>query len=91
MAKAGLAGLTRALAAEFAKDGITVNCVAPGLIGGERPASAGQLPPGSASRVLVGREGTFDEVADTVVHLCMPNSGYITGQTLHVNGGMFLT
>lgn len=88
-AKAGLVGLTRALATEFASAGVTVNCVAPGLIGGERPASAGSLPPGLASRVLVGREGTFDEVASTVLHLCMPNSAFITGQTIHVNGGMY--
>lgn len=88
-AKAGLVGLTRALAAEFAKQGVTVNCVAPGLIGGERPASAGPLPPGSVDRVLVGREGTFDEVASMVLMLCMPSSAFVTGQTIHVNGGMY--
>lgn len=88
-AKAGLVGLTRALATEFARQGITVNCVAPGLIGGERPASAGALPPGAVDRVLVGREGTFDEVAAMVLTLCMPSSAFVTGQTIHVNGGMF--
>ncbi|MFT5393220.1 MAG: 3-oxoacyl-[acyl-carrier protein] reductase [Gammaproteobacteria bacterium] len=88
-AKGGLLALTRALATEFAPHGITVNCVAPGLIGGDRPASAGSLPPGAASNVLLGREGTFEEVASMVMTLVLPTGGYITGQTIHVNGGMY--
>ena len=90
-AKSGLAGLTRALATEFAKDGVTVNCVSPGLIGGERPASAGALPPGHDSKILVGREGTFDEVAAMVLALCLPSAAFTTGQNIHVNGGMYLS
>lgn len=88
-AKSGLVGLTRALATEFAKDGVTVNCVAPGLIGGERPPTAGALPPGQGAKVLVGREGTFDEVAAMVLALCLPSASFTTGQTIHVNGGMY--
>ena len=90
-AKSGLVGLTRALATEFAKDGVTVNCVSPGLIGGERPATAGTLPPGHESKILVGREGTFDEVAAMVLALCLPSAAFTTGQNIHVNGGMYFS
>jgi len=86
-AKAGLIGMTRALAMEFAKSGITVNCVVPGKIGGERSATSGRGHPMSAP---VGREGEAQEVADMIRMLCLPTSGYITGQTIHVSGGMFM-
>jgi 3-oxoacyl-[acyl-carrier protein] reductase len=86
-AKAGLVGLTRALAAEFAAEGITVNCVVPGRIGGERSASSGR---GISHATLVGREGTADEVAEVVRTLCGPAGGFITGQTIHVSGGLFM-
>jgi len=90
-AKAGLVGLTKALAVEFAGRGVTVNCVAPGMIGGERPASAGESPPPVGGRgPLVGREGVFEEVAAAVLMLCLPTGRFTTGQTLHVNGGMYL-
>jgi len=90
-AKAGLVGLTKALAVEFAERGVTVNCVAPGMIGGERPASAGEMPPPVGGRgPLVGREGVFEEVAAAVLMLCLPTGRFTTGQTLHVNGGMYL-
>lgn len=89
-AKAGLVGLTKALAVEFAERGVTVNCVAPGMIGGERPASAGEMPPPVGGRgSLLGREGTFEEVAAAVLMLCLPTGRFTTGQTLHVNGGMY--
>jgi 3-oxoacyl-[acyl-carrier protein] reductase len=90
-AKAGLVGLTKALAVEFAPQGITVNCVAPGKIGGKRSATAGkggQIPGGG--HPLVGREGTFEEVAQMVRTLCVPTGKFITGQTIHVSGGLYL-
>ena len=86
-AKAGLVGLTRALAAEFATNGITVNCIVPGRIGGERSATSGH---GISHGTLVGREGTPDEVAEVVRTLCGPAGGFITGQTIHVSGGLFM-
>ncbi len=89
-AKAGLIGLTKALAVEFAERRVTVNCVVPGHIGGARPRSAGEAPPPVGGRgPLIGREGTFDEVAGAVLMLCLPSGGFTTGQTIHVNGGMY--
>lgn len=87
-AKAGIAGFTRALAHDLAGDGITVNCVSPGMIdtvrdGAEPSHHAGKLPP-------VGRRGTPQEVASLVRYLCGPAARYITGQTVHVNGGVFM-
>jgi 3-oxoacyl-[acyl-carrier protein] reductase len=90
-AKAGLVGLTKALAVEFADKGITVNCVAPGKIGGKRSATSGkggQIPGGG--HPLVGREGTFEEVAQMIRTLCVPTGKFVTGQTIHVSGGLYL-
>lgn len=90
--KAGLEGLTRGLAMEFADQGITVNCVSPGKIGGPRPKSAGEIPPGLRQNVPpVGHEGVPDDIARTIRFLCQPDADFITGQTIHVNGGGFLT
>ena len=90
-AKAGLVGLTKALAVEFGSNGITVNCVAPGRIGGVRSASAGKggVIPGGG-HPLVGREGDPQDIAAAVKLLCSPGGRYITGQTIHVNGGIYL-
>ncbi len=88
-AKAGLEGLTRALAMEYATQGITVNCVSPGRIGGERARSAG-APPDPDLVPPVGRLGAPDDVAAAVRFVCLPASSFITGQTIHVNGGQFL-
>jgi 3-oxoacyl-[acyl-carrier protein] reductase len=87
-AKAGLVGLTRALAHDLAPHRITVNCVAPGLIDTER---RGPEPAHHAKHAtLVGRRGTPEEVAAVVRFLCGPEARYITGQTLHANGGVFM-
>lgn len=90
-AKAGLVGLTKALAVEFGSSGITVNCVAPGRIGGPRSANAGKggVIPGGG-HPLVGREGEPQDIAAAVKLLCSPAGRYITGQTIHVNGGIYL-
>jgi 3-oxoacyl-[acyl-carrier protein] reductase len=86
-AKSGLIGFTRALAMEFAKSGVTVNCVVPGKIGGERSGTSGR---GIQTTAPVGRDGEPREVADVIKMLCLPTSGYITGQTIHVSGGLFM-
>jgi 3-oxoacyl-[acyl-carrier protein] reductase len=90
-AKAALVGLTKAIAVEFADRGITANCVVPGHIGGQRSKTSGEAPPMAAGREpLVGRHGTAEEVAAVVRQLCLPVSRYVTGQTIHVSGGMVL-
>jgi 3-oxoacyl-[acyl-carrier protein] reductase len=88
-AKAGLVGMTRALATELSPQGITVNCVAPGLIDTARtPAAAPHHH--AAHRTLVGRAGLPQEVAEAVCWLAGPNARYVTGQVIHVNGGAYL-
>ena len=91
-AKAGLVGMTRALAHDLAPAGITVNCVAPGLIATERKnASSSATPKHHAThKALLGRRGTVQEVAQAVVYLAGANARFITGQVLHVNGGTYL-
>ena len=91
-AKAGLAGLTRALAHELAADGITVNCVAPGLIETERRAGSASADPAHRARTttLLGHRGAPDDVAAAVAWLAGPQARFITGQVLHVNGGAYL-
>jgi 3-oxoacyl-[acyl-carrier protein] reductase len=91
-AKAGLAGMTRALARELGARNITVNCVAPGFIATDMTA---ELPEAQRSALLaqipLGRLGQADEVAHAVAFLASPLAGYITGAELHVNGGMYMT
>jgi 3-oxoacyl-[acyl-carrier protein] reductase len=84
-AKAGLVGLTRALAHDLAPQGVTVNCVVPGMIDTKRTSPSAH--PGRES--ALGRRGTPEEVATAVRFLAGPGARYITGQTLHVNGGAF--
>ena len=89
-AKAGLVGFTRALAHELALDGITANCVVPGLIDTERDPNLSLPQHHQVSRTLLGRLGSAEEIAAAVCFLSGPGARYITGQTLHVNGGVYL-
>ena len=89
-AKAALVGLTRALAHELAPLGITVNCVSPGLIDTVREPGRPTPAHHAQHATALGRRGTPDEVASAVVFLAGPGARYITGQTLHVNGGAYL-
>ena len=90
-AKAGLDGLTKALAQELAPRGITVNLVSPGLIDTVRGSSSPGRPQHHAhAATLVGRRGRPEEVASMVRYLAGPRARYVTGQTMHVNGGAFL-
>lgn len=91
-AKAGLAGLTRALALELAPQGITVNCVVPGTIETTRDLPGVPARPAHRSFVPpVGRRGGPEEVAALVRMLCGPDARYMTGQSLHLNGGGFMS
>jgi 3-oxoacyl-[acyl-carrier protein] reductase len=91
-AKAGIVGLTHALANELAPHGITANCIVPGKIAGPRSKTAGpDIELGSGQRVLVPRAGQAEDVAAMMRPLWLPTGRYITGQTIHVNGGMMLT
>jgi 3-oxoacyl-[acyl-carrier protein] reductase len=85
--KAGLTGLTRALAAEFGDRGITANVIAPGAIETVRPASAGTSPPRSPPPIP--RQGHVEEIASAALFLAHPDQGYLTGQVIHVNGGAY--
>jgi len=87
-AKAGVAGLTRALAHDLAPHRITVNCVVPGYIDTRR-ADGGAARHASV-RPLAGRLGTPEEIAAVVRFLCGPDARYITGQSIHANGGVFM-
>jgi len=89
-AKAGIEGLTRGLAIEYADKGITANAVAPGRIGGPRSKSAGKSAP-NATTPPVGYEGAPEDIAAAIRYLCSPDARFVTGQTIHVNGGQFLT
>ena len=91
-AKAGVAGMTRALAREFGSRNITVNCVAPGFIATDMTAA---LPEAQHQALMVqiplGKLGTPEDIAHAVSYLASPLAGYVTGQELHVNGGMHMS
>jgi 3-oxoacyl-[acyl-carrier protein] reductase len=91
-AKAGLVGLTRALAHDLAPFQVTVNCVSPGMIDTLRQASSASAQPQHHKhhQPLLGRRGTADEVADSVAWLASAQARFITGQVIHVNGGTYL-
>jgi len=90
-AKGGLVGFTKALAMELAPFGITVNCVAPGAI--ETDIIVSDTPQQRAERnrgIPLGRVGRPEEIAKAVAYLCSEQAGYVTGTTLHVNGGVVM-
>ncbi|MGU3387658.1 3-oxoacyl-[acyl-carrier-protein] reductase [Methylobacterium sp. D53M] len=88
-AKAGLVGMTKALAAEVASRGITVNCIAPGFISSPMTDALNEKQrEGILARVPAGRLGEGSEVAAACLYLASAEAGYVTGHTLHVNGGM---
>ena len=89
-AKAGMAGFTKSLAAEVGSRNITVNCVAPGFIETDMTAELPDvIKTKMLERVPLGRLGNVNEIAATVAFLASPNAAYITGETIHVNGGMY--
>ncbi len=90
-AKAGVAGMTRALACELGSRGITVNCVAPGFIATDMTAALGQEQQKALTgQIPLGRLGQPTDIAHAVAYLASPQAAYVTGQELHVNGGMFM-
>ena len=90
-AKAGVAGMTRALARELGSRSITVNCVAPGFVDTDMTDVLPQVQRTALlSQIPLGRLGKPQEIADAVTFLASPQAGYITGTELHVNGGMFM-
>jgi 3-oxoacyl-[acyl-carrier protein] reductase len=88
-AKAGLIGMSKALAAEVASRNITVNCIAPGFIASPMTEALNEKQrEGLLASVPMGRLGSAADIGAAVVYLASDQAGYITGQTLHVNGGM---
>jgi 3-oxoacyl-[acyl-carrier protein] reductase len=88
-AKAGLVGMSKSLAYEVASRGITVNCVAPGFIATPMTDSLTDDQKGKIlSQIPAGRMGVPEEIAAAVLYLASPEAAYVTGATLHVNGGM---
>ena len=88
VAKHGLVGFTRAIAREFAEQGVRANCVAPGQMNTVHPA--GRSPRPGNDQIPLQRKGEGSEIATTVRFLCGPGASYITGQTIHVNGGQMM-
>ena len=88
-AKAGLVGMTKSLAAEVASRNITANCVAPGFIATAMTDALNETQRSALlSRIPAGRMGTVEEIASAVIYLASEEASYVSGQTLHVNGGM---
>ena len=90
-AKAGVAGMTRALAREIGSRNITVNCVAPGFIETDMTRSLTEAQTAALlTQIPLGRLGSVEDVAAAVAYLASAEAGYVTGTTLHVNGGMYV-
>ena len=91
-AKAGVAGLTRSMARELGSRGITVNCIAPGFIETDMTKSLSEAQTSALmAQIPLGRLGAAADIAHAVAFLASPQAGYVTGQELHVNGGMFMS
>jgi 3-oxoacyl-[acyl-carrier protein] reductase len=87
--KAGLIGMIKSIAAEYAKRGVTANCIAPGFIASAMTDKLNDKQKEAIlARVPAGKLGTGADVAAAAVYLCSDEAGYVTGQTIHVNGGM---
>ncbi len=89
-AKSGIVGFTRALAHDLSSDGITVNCVVPGIIGTPRPRNTPEPAHHLIHRTITGERGKVEDVAALVRFLCSPGARYINGQAIHANGGAYL-
>jgi 3-oxoacyl-[acyl-carrier protein] reductase len=90
-AKAGVAGMSRALARELGSRGVTVNCVAPGFIETDMTSALDDTQTAALlGQIPLGRLGSAADIAHAVAFLASPNASYITGTTLHVNGGMYM-
>ena len=90
-AKAGVAGMSRALAQELGSRGVTVNCVAPGFIDTDMTRGlADAQKEALQQKIPLGRLGAAQEIAATVAFLASPGASYITGETINVNGGMYM-
>jgi 3-oxoacyl-[acyl-carrier protein] reductase len=90
-AKAGVAGMTRALARELGSRGITVNCIAPGFIETDMTAAlAEEQQKALLGQIPLGHLGKPADIAHAVAFVASPQAGYVTGQEIHVNGGMFM-
>jgi 3-oxoacyl-[acyl-carrier protein] reductase len=90
-AKAGILGFTKSLAKEIASRGITVNAVAPGFIDTDMTRTlTDEQRAALTSQVPMARLGSVDDIAAAVLFLCSPGASYVTGETLHVNGGMYM-
>ena len=91
-AKAGVAGMSRALAREVGSRGITVNCIAPGFIDTDMTKALNEQQIAALmAQIPAGRFGTPEDIAAAVAFLASPQAGYVTGTTLHVNGGMYMS
>ena len=89
-AKAGLVGLTRALAHELSPEGVTVNCISPGMMDTQRKTAAGTPHHHAKHSTLVGRRGLPSEIGEAVLWLTGPGGRFVTGQVIHLNGGTYL-
>jgi len=90
--KAGIVGMSKSLAIEYAKKNITVNCVSPGFIVSDMTMNiAEKVKLYLTSRIPMGKLGTGEDVSNCVACLCSDQASYVTGATIHVNGGMYMS